>query len=64
MISEKEIQQICIKELSAMNLGSGCQNFILALESKNYKTASYRLQEIVSLSIAKCIYAVLKESQK
>jgi hypothetical protein len=64
MLSEKEVQKICYDELCKLNLGSGCDDFINTLVSGNTKSASLKLQNIILLSISRCVKAALDADSK
>ena len=61
MLTEKQIQEICIAEVSKLNLKGGCQDFVRALRSGHDIIAAGKLEEAITLSIARCINAVLKQ---
>lgn len=61
MLTEKQIQEICIADVSKLNLKGGCQDFVRALRSGNDIMAANKLEEAITLSIARCINAVLKQ---
>ncbi len=64
MLSEKEIQKICYDELRSMNLNLGCDDFINNLKNNDTSDASIKLQQIIHLSISRCLHAVLNEIVK
>ena len=64
MLTEKEVQKICYDELSQLGLKSGCDKFIHEIASGNNARASTTLQEIIHLSITRCVHATLKANSK
>jgi len=64
MLSQSDIDKLCVRELSKLNLGSACDHFISALESGNTRKASLELQEIILYSVSRCLHKVLEESKR
>lgn len=61
MLTEKQIQEICIAEVSKLNLKGGCQDFVRALRSGNDIMAADKLEVAITLSIVRCINSVFKQ---
>ncbi len=60
-ISQNEVNDICRKVLSDLQLPGGCQQFVQNIVAGNYGTASRNLEEIIYLSVSKCIYEALRK---
>lgn len=61
LFTQKDVENICRKELSKINLGSGCDFVASSMAAGNQSRAARELEKIVLHSVANCLYEVLKE---
>ncbi len=62
-MKKEDVDKICSETLAQLGLLNGTRTFVTYMQAQNFDRAAIELEKIITLSVSRCINAVLEKNK-